>query len=126
MGMVVMDMPTPYFSLMANVSDDAAVTVAITANGSLFPIEPEETGHTYARTAVFVCFCIMSMYCRIKISVMRENGVRNAIWTMAINESNNQEELMRRAQIASIIIDSMPTRVITTEEEAQGSAEEAD
>jgi len=129
--MVVMDTPTPYFSLMANVSDDAAVTVAITANGSLFPIEPEETGHTYARTAVFVCFCIMSfcimsMYCRIKISVMRENGVRNAIWTMAINESNNQEELMRRAQIASIIIDSMPTRVITTEEEAQGSAEEAD
>lgn len=81
--------------------------------------EPVPANRAYAKTVVFVAFCIMSfcimtMYCRIKVGTMQID-MRNQLWIMALAEASQQysaEELQLRRQLAAILICSMPTRVL--------------
>eukprot|EP00040_Diaphanoeca_grandis_P030990 m.184509 g.184509 ORF g.184509 m.184509 type:complete len:445 (+) comp32194_c0_seq3:384-1718(+) len=126
---VLMDEIEIFKAVMSGVNESSRFTVAITMVSTDDPSPAEST--SYARTAVFVCFCIMSfcimsMYCRIKLSVMRENDMRNAIWLMALADSVTQEDVQRRSEIVATVVASMPSRTITAKESAEGVGEDKD
>lgn len=94
---------------------NSSATVTITTP----KYEPNASKRAVTKTVVFVAFgimsfCIMMMYCRIRVGTMPMD-TRSQLWSFALAEASQRysaEEVQLRRQLTTVLIGSMPTRVI--------------